>query len=113
MIVHCNNFSARPPVSSSISYIFLKQVSDLINLLLKNQRELPVTYCNANLSSKDWMKFLHNASPVLIPIFISCFVSVQSKGSNKLDQMLFPAKDHVALLLAALVNPYFLNTSTR
>lgn len=49
------------------------------------------------------MKFLHNASPILSPIFISCFVSVQSKGSTKLNQLPFPAKESVVLFLAAFV----------
>lgn len=49
------------------------------------------------------MKFLYNASPILILIFISCFVSVQNKGSTKLNQMLFPAKDQVVLFFAAFV----------
>lgn len=113
MIDRCNNFPAGLPVLSSISYIFLKQGSDLINLLLKNLSELPVTYlCNANLSSKDWVKFLCNAYSILIPILISPFVPVSSKCSTKLDYMLFSAKAPVISFLTALANSYFLYTST-
>lgn len=41
MIDHCSNFPASLPTCSSISYIFLKQGSDHVNLLLKNLPELP------------------------------------------------------------------------
>lgn len=44
MIDHCNHSPADLLVSSSISCVFLKQVSDHINLSLKNLPELPVTH---------------------------------------------------------------------
>ena len=64
MIDHCNHSPAGLPVSSSISCICVKQVSDHINLLLKNLPELPVAYL---LKCKPLTQGPNEVSPQCLP----------------------------------------------